>query len=398
MNSLERFRAIAAFEPCDRTLFYEMGYWVDTVRRWYGEGLPQRHGIPEDFDGSDVVSQSFYRRGYRETRRVSQRVLDSDDVDHAVGLDPSFDTIRLNLWMEPEYEPRILQEDAECLAGIDEHGIHFRVWKDHHGMPEFTRYPVETRADFEALKERFQPDQARRLPADWVAKLQEWAQRDYPLRMGSWPCGFFGALRQLVGPERLFYLFHDDPALVHEMVSFFADFWVTLLDRVMPQVRPLHVDRYDIWEDMAYKSGSFISPRMFREFLLPGYQELTGFLRDNGISTILVDCDGNVERLIPLWWEAGVNGVFPLEVTAGMDVVRLRAQFPRFLFFGGIDKRAVAAGGQALQDELEYKLGALALGGFVPFVDHFVPPDVSWANYQEYRSRLAELALGAGSR
>jgi len=46
MNSLERFRATLAFEQTDRPLLWECGNWAATIRRWYREGLPQRHGIP----------------------------------------------------------------------------------------------------------------------------------------------------------------------------------------------------------------------------------------------------------------------------------------------------------------------------------------------------------------
>ncbi|MEI8083945.1 MAG: hypothetical protein WCI74_19075, partial [Actinomycetes bacterium] len=62
-----------------------------------------------------------------------------------------------------------------------------------------------------------------------------------------------------------------------------------------------------ISEDMCYKSGCFISPAMFRQFMLPAYRKLTGFYRDHGIQTVLVDSDGDVMRLIPLLIEGGVT-------------------------------------------------------------------------------------------
>jgi len=44
------------FEKVDRTLFWEMGYWKDTLERWYGEGLPKgggRHRRPEARGGRE---------------------------------------------------------------------------------------------------------------------------------------------------------------------------------------------------------------------------------------------------------------------------------------------------------------------------------------------------------
>ena len=33
------------------------------------------------------------------------------------------------------------------------------------------------------------------------------------------------------------------------------------------------------------------------------------------------DSDGRIDDLIPIWIEAGINGLWPFEVQAGMDVV-----------------------------------------------------------------------------
>ena len=32
----------------------------------------------------------------------------------------------------------------------------------------------------------------------------------------------------------------------------------------------------------------------------------------------------------------------------------------------------------------------LPTGGYIPTVDHLVPPDVSWANFSYYRQQLSE--------
>jgi uroporphyrinogen decarboxylase len=133
---------------------------------------------------------------------------------------------------------------------------------------------------------------------------------------------------------------------------------------------------------------------MFREFMLPAYRRMTGFYRDHGIRTILVDSDGDVTGLIPLLIEGGVTGLHPFEVTGECDIVDVRRAFPRFQILGGIDKKKVAAGKAAIDEELERKVPFVFKGGgFVPFIDHSVPPDISWENFRYYRRRLAELAV-----
>jgi hypothetical protein len=60
-------------------------------------------------------------------------------------------------------------------------------------------------------------------------------------------------------------------------------------------------------------------------------------------------------------------------------------------FGGGIDKRALAAGGDAMRAELMRVAPLIAEGGYVPGCDHGVPPDVSWQNFVEYARLLAQL-------
>jgi len=145
-------------------------------------------------------------------------------------------------------------------------------------------------------------------------------------------------------------------------------------------------DYATIWEDMAYHSGPHISPKQFRKFMLPGYKKITRFLRENGIDVIMVDSDGNNDAIIPCFLEGGVNCLYPLEAASGEDALRLRKKYGRdLILIGNIDKRALAAGGEALEREVGSKLPyLLEEGGYVPSVDHCVSSDISFANYCRY--------------
>ena len=60
-----------------------------------------------------------------------------------------------------------------------------------------------------------------------------------------------------------------------------------------------------------------------------------------------VDSDGNIEQLIPLWLESGINYVWPLGRAAGNDAIALRKKYDKELILGGaIDKRALTKGNQ----------------------------------------------------
>ena len=120
---------------------------------------------------------------------------------------------------------------------------------------------------------------------------------------------------------------------------------------------------------MAFKTGSLVSPIIFKKFMMPHYKRINNYLRNHGIDIILVDSDGYTEELIPLWLESGINGHYPLEVTAGMDAVKLRKKYGKDLILSGnIDKRALVINSRSIENEVFSKVPFLiSKGGLFPF-------------------------------
>jgi uroporphyrinogen decarboxylase len=192
----------------------------------------------------------------------------------------------------------------------------------------------------------------------------------------------------LLGVERALFAFYDEPALIHEMMECYTEFVLGILPQVI-ETAPLTAVFF--WEDMCYRGGPLISPAMFREFMVPRYRRITDLARSKGIDVVFVDSDGDVSQLIPLWIQSGINGVYPMEVAAGMDVVKLRRQYGRdLLITGGIDKRALAAGPQAIDDELKAKMPLADEGGYIPHIDHAIPHDVPYEAFAYYWRRKKE--------
>lgn len=387
MNSRDRFLATMAFEPVDRAPLWEYGYWGTTLRRWYQEGLPRRVGLPDDPGLLNVNGPGCPW----DPTMLPYTALDHD-VQVELSLDKGIRRIPLNSFVYPPFERRILEDRGDTVLVRDPRG-HIRLdRKDGQSISDIVKTAVETRDDWERFKaERLQPTLEGRLPADWPQQREQLRQRDFPLAIGGFggQVGFFHTTRYLLGPVRILYSFYDQPDLVKDIMNYLADFWVSLFDQILSQI---DADFAFFNEDMAYKNGPFISPATFREFLLPCYKKLCGLLRDHGIKIILVDSDGDNWKLIPLLVEGGATGLWPLEVAANMDASELRKAFPRLHMIGGVDKRAVATGKEAIDQELEGKIPqTLSSGGFIPTIDHLTPPDVSWENFKYYRRRLAEM-------
>ena len=54
--------------------------------------------------------------------------------------------------------------------------------------------------------------------------------------------------------------------------------------------------------------------------MLPYYRRFIDGVRGLGCEIIIVDSDGDVRLLAPLFISAGVNAMLPFEVQAGMDI------------------------------------------------------------------------------
>ena len=97
--------------------------------------------------------------------------------------------------------------------------------------------------------------------------------------------------------------------------------------------------------------------------------------------------------MIPLYRELEMDVMSPFEVASGCDVVELGKKFPDLVMSGGIDKRIMAEGPDAIDKHLDYILPAMReRGGFIPTCDHGVPEEVSLENYKHYRKRCLEFA------
>lgn len=107
---------------------------------------------------------------------------------------------------------------------------------------------------------------------------------------------------------------------------------------------------------------------------------------------MLVDTDGQVEPMIPWLLDAGIEGVYPLERQSGVDIARIRRDYPSFLMLGGYDKMAMSKGGMAMRGEFERILPVMRSGGYIPSVDHQTPPGVSFENYCAYIHLFREFA------
>jgi uroporphyrinogen decarboxylase len=392
MNTRERFLATMAFQPVDRIPLWDFGYWDQTLPAWKSQGAPLQDPIPAPKSPEEAAfSPQGFSYPWSLALLPGEVSLEPGSQTH-LPLDPGILRVPLNSFISPPFAYRVVEERGDIILVQDPRG-HIRMdKKDGASISNIVRPLVSNREDWERVKaERLALSLDGRLPPNWPQLRDALKGRDRPLAIGGTSAmfGFYHTTRYLLGPEQLLYSVYDSPDLVRDIMGHLADLYVFLFDKILTEIS---VDLAFATEDIGFKSGPFISPAMFREFVLPCYRKVMAMLREHGVTILIVDSDGNNWALIPLFLEGGVTGMAPMEVAADMDVVKIRDAFPQLQIVGGIDKRCLAAGREQIDQELEYKLGILGQGGYIPTVDHTVPPDVPWEHYVYYRQRVEALA------
>lgn len=350
MRSRDRFLRTLRYEEVDRRPIELVDVWQETLARW------RREGLPEGANPHEVLGVAEY--GYTFA-----------NVSPIDGLYPKFTV-------------KVLMEEGESVYRTDAYGRTVRDFRDKTTMPEWIDFPVKGPADLRWLmNEHFDVDDLdARFPGDWEEKARAaMARSDVILIDGG--C-YYNTLRNVAGVATASYLLYDAPDLVDEL---FERYYTVVMEGLRRAVRVVSVDVIGFGEDIGFKTGPLVSPAMFRRFILPRYRKVMKFAHDHGIDLAWYDSDGDVRPFIPDYLEAGINGLMPCEVAANMSPVDLRARFGRALRMGGgVDKREVAKGPQAIDAEIQRLLPVIREGGYVPGIDHSVPADISWDNYRYY--------------
>ena len=250
----------------------------------------------------------------------------------------------------------------------------------HHGAPRIT-----DEASYEAIRPHlFTEGQTQR--AIDAAKLLKPRHDRGEIALRVWLDGFFWFPRSLFGIENHLYAFFDHPELMHRINSELAAFNLQTLEAVLEILTP---EMVGIAEDMSYNHGPMLSADMYDEFIAPYYAQIMPLCKKHGVK-VLVDTDGDVTQMIPWLISSEIDGIYPLERQAGVDVAEIRKQYPRLILMGAYDKLVMSKGEAAMRAEFERLLPVMKTGGFIPSVDHQTPPEVSLENYRTYLRLFGE--------
>ena len=338
------------YQPRDRCPIMDFGFWDETRVIWREYGLP-----------ADVNTDDFF------------------------GMDPLWIGISGNPFLCPAFESRVLEDHPDRQVSIDGDGVTKESGKFLGTIPHYLDHTLKDRESWEKeVKWRLDPTNPDRIPKDLdeTAARFKAPNRDYPIVIGAG--SIFGRLRDLMGVEGIAMLVYDDRKLFEEMVERTTDCVIAAITPILET--GIQFEYASMWEDMCYRAGPLLTPRIFHQVLVPNYQRITSTLRRYGVDVVVLDCDGDISLLVPHWLEGGVNCMFPIEVGVwGADPVAYRKQYGKgLLMMGGVSKRLLAGTHEEITAEVERLAPLVDEGGFIPTPDHRVPPDVPLTSYIHY--------------
>jgi uroporphyrinogen decarboxylase len=337
----------------------DFGFWEETMEEWHKEGLPDWVKGGHDSGPNSLTVKYF-------------------------GMDVYAGGGALPVGLMPGFEYKVLEDQGDHEIVQQSDGVRVLRKKYMGSIPHHVGHLLTDRASWEKhYKPRLDPSTPERYAGLEAAK-DIWNDEDYPYPRMAGGGSLFGWIRDWMSIEEVSYLVYDDPALFEEMVETIADCIIEVNRRAFEA--GARFDAVSMWEDMCYNSGPLLSPSIFQRVLVPQYKRISELFHRHGTDVIWIDCDGKIDDLLPMWLEAGINCMFPIEVgTWNGDPVRFRREYGQeLLLMGGFDKHLLAKSKSDIEAEVLRLTPLVEEGGFIPFCDHRVPPGVPLENYLFY--------------
>lgn len=370
MNNRERTHAILHYEKYDRMPVVHFGYWDELLEKWYREGHISKEERTGYGDGNDIDRQLSGRLGFD--------FCYNPQVGAAAALFPSFPYQVLERFPDGSYIYQsgngMIEKGKEGVVSIpmtvDTLLKDRNAW-EHEYLPRLQWTP-------------------ERVNADWIRKIAA-EQDQYDTPLGLHVGSYYGTVRDLLGVENLAYLYADDEDLYAEIIRTLAD--ISFQNCKLILELGLRPDYAHFWEDICFKNGPLVSPAVFEQYVAPHYKRITDLLLSYGCDIVSLDCDGCIDKLVPIWLNNGVNTMFPIEVgTWGASIAPWREQYgKRLRGVGGMDKRVFAYDYAAVDAELKRLKPLVELGGYIPCPDHRLPPESKWENVQYYCEQFRKM-------
>ncbi|MGE4273444.1 MAG: uroporphyrinogen decarboxylase family protein [Desulfitobacterium sp.] len=313
-----------------------------------------------------------------------QLVYASDKVLDLLGCDVRAARIKPIPQVQSPYAKK--WEDEQYNHFINDWGTHYRMPKQNGLYYDLAGCVLEDAEDEEDDKKFVWPtppkfDMVGRkeledyLKAGYATTISEQFGNGF-LQMGPLIWGFENWLAMLVAEPERCTPFMD--TLLEKKIEFYDNIF---------EVYGGLIDVTCEADDFGTQRGTFVSPKILKEMILPYHKKLNDYIKTKGDIKITLHSCGSVEAALPDIIEAGFEILNPVQITAAnMSPEHLKRTYGKDLVFwgGGINTQFTLPNGtpEQVREETKRNIDAFAKdGGFVFSTVHNVQDDVPIENF-----------------
>jgi len=190
-----------------------------------------------------------------------------------------------------------------------------------------------------------------------------------------------------VGLEHFSYYLADCPGIIDDL---FECNTISAVTRIEHLPGDHGIEAVFCADDIAFKSGPLLAPSWFEKHYFPRFSRIIDAYHRKGIK-VLFHSDGNLNPILSGLVEAGIDGLNPIEVCAGMDVGDIHRRYPHLFMAGGIDVSQLLPFGKpaeikdVVRQTIEAAEGRIMIGSSTELHN-----DVPLGNYLALREAVLE--------
>ncbi len=327
-----------------------------------------------------VPHYDLFLDGFIEKWKIEKKTDPGTEIDDYYDNDIFISKVPDEAWPS---KAGILKKEGTYVIYRDSWGMVQRQLSDAHGelRDGYAGQELEV-----ACKEKIDPDRLEfESPhADYRHKETSANVKKYSDRYAIF-CkvgGPYSRTSRLRGTEQFLIDIAEDPEYAKALVEKVTDH-ITMVG--LEHLRRDDFTSSGIWifDDIADNNGLIMGPRHYEHIFYPSLVKMVQAFKEAGVSKVLMHSDGNIESVLDMFIEAGIDGINPVEPKAAMDIVKLRKKYGgRLSFIGGMCNSFVLPKGSKEEITKQVRM-IVELGkeGGVIFGSHSIGADVPIENY-----------------
>ncbi len=180
--------------------------------------------------------------------------------------------------------------------------------------------------------------------------------------------------------EFLLKIYEDRP-FVERLLDICIDYYVQIIEVAIEE----GIDFLFLADDVAFKSGTFVEPKLFKELWLPRFKRLIKPAKDAGLPVMFHSCGNLTDIFDDIIMQMGIDCINPIEPYS-MNIFDIKRKYGKDITISGnIDIAGPLAFGTPaeVREEVITKMEKLKPGGrYICSTNHSVMDDVKPENYR----------------